>query len=205
MKDLLVLAADLDAELLLKSLLPKIPTIEDCQAMTFDIIRHPQRDPGVVGKTVDLVRPYIDDYRFLLVVLDHEGSGREGQSRNTLESYIENLLGLIGWQARNSCVVIEPELESWLWVNETHLHDILDWSDRSGVYSWITEKNFQFHANSMKPVRPKEAFEAVLRKQGIPRSSSLYAMLGQKASYKQCVDPSFEKFITTIKRWFMAT
>lgn len=205
MKDLLVLTADQDAEFLLKTLLSRIPMVEDFPAITFDIIRHPQRDPGVAGKAIDFVRPYINDYRFVLIVFDHEGSGREFQSRESLESEIETLLAQNGWQKRSVCIVIEPEIETWLWVNKTHFHNITDWNYEAGVYTWLAENDFQFLTNSTKPERPKEAFEAILRKQRIPRSSSLYSKLAQQASYRQCTDTSFEKFIKTIKNWFSVT
>jgi hypothetical protein len=201
-KDLLVLVADQDAEFIIKTLLFRIPLVENIMPIAFDIIRHPQRDPGVAGKAIDFVRPYINDYRFLLVIFDYEGSGKESLSVNNLESEIENLLRQNGWQERSVCIVIEPELETWLWVNEIHLHNIIDWDHETGVYAWLAENNFKFYTNTTKPERPKEAFETILRKQRIPRSSSLYSKLAQQASYRQCTDSSFEKLITTFRNWF---
>ncbi|HNY51343.1 MAG: hypothetical protein BWY69_01518 [Planctomycetes bacterium ADurb.Bin401] len=200
MKDLLILTADKDAEFFIKSLLEKIPNIESTHLIDYDIISHPQRDPGVVTHAVEFVRPYINDYNFLMIIFDYEGSGKESLSKDVLESEMEDDLNKNGWQDRNVCIALYPELESWLWVNQTHLHNILDWEDTQNIYDWLCANGQTFNAN--KPDRPKEAFEAALRKQKRPRSSSIYSDLAQRASYRHCIDPSFNKFLTTIKMWF---
>ena len=199
MKDLLLLTADQDAEFTARPLLEKIPRVEHIPTFEFDIIRHPHRDPGVATQAVEYVRPYISDYRFLMIIFDYEGSGKEA-SPAAVEQEMENALNRNGWQDRSACILFNPELESWLWVNRTHLHDILEWKHRESIDEWLQAKGFLFNEN--KPIRPKEAFETALKRQNIPRSSALYSKLAQKASYRLCTDPSFEKFITTIKIWF---
>ncbi len=199
MKDILVLTADKDAELMLKALLDRLPRSEKIREFNFDIITHPKRDPGVVNQSVEYVRPYIKDYRFLLVFFDHEGSGKEKKAKLELELQIEKELDSNGWQDRNACIILEPELESWLWVNKTHLHQIMDWEHQEDVYQWIKTKGFS--CINSKPVRPKEAFESALKYQKIPRSSSLYVTLAEKADYLDCIDTSFTKFINTIRNW----
>jgi len=200
MRDLLILTADKDAEFFIKSLLEKIPNIDNTHLIDYDIISHPQRDPGVATHAVEFVRPYINDYKFLMIIFDYEGSGKESMSKDVLESAIEDDLNKNGWHDRNVCIALKPELESWLWVNQTHLHNILDWEDTQNIYDWLRANGQTFNAN--KPDRPKEAFEAVLKKQKRPRSSSIYAELAHRASYRQCIDPSFKKLLNTIRTWF---
>jgi hypothetical protein len=201
MKDILVLVADQDAEFLLKSLLDKIPIVESMPVIDYEIIRHPDHDSGIATHAVEFVRPYINDYRFLMVTFDYEGSGKETSAQDKLELDIEDDFARNGWQNRNVCITFKPELESWLWVNYIHLHYILDWQHQQNVYEWLISKGHTIQQN--KPNRPKEAFEDILRKQNIPRSSSLYSKLAQKASYQQCTDSSFNKFLSTIKSWFV--
>jgi hypothetical protein len=200
MKDILILTADQNAELLIKALLEKIPAIENIPAIDYEIIRHPGHDSGVAKNAVEFVRPFINDCRFLMVLFDYEGSGKESLPKNILESEIEDTLNKNGWQQRNVCITFYPELESWLWVNHRHLHTILNWHNQETVYEWLADNGFKFQDG--KPARPKEAIEFVLRKQNIPRSSSVYASLAQKASYRQCMDQSFVKFLSAIKLWF---
>jgi hypothetical protein len=200
MKDILILTADQDAEFLIKALLKKIATIEKIRDIDFDVIRHPQRDAGVATDAVEFVRPYIHDYKHLLIIFDYEGSGKEAEAKDVLESQIEKQLNINGWPDINACITFYPELESWLWVNRQHLHGVLDWQSEQDIYEWLKMKGYKFTGN--KPERPKEAFEAALRQQKIPRSSSLYSSLAQKSSYQQCSDQSFNKFLHIIKKWF---
>jgi len=201
MKDLLILAADQDAELLIKALLEKIPNVEKISSIDFEIIRHPQRDAGVATDAVEFVRPYINDYRYVMIIFDYEGSGQEAKASCDIEAEIENHLSINGWPDRCACIAFYPELESWLWVHRQHLHDIVDWQGKNDIYKWLASIGYDFQDN--KPKRPKEAFEAALKKQKLPRSSSLYSSLAQKASYQQCIDPSFNKFLNTLKKWFI--
>jgi hypothetical protein len=202
MKSLLVLVADKDAEFLFQELLVRFPRVEHIAEISFDIITHPQRDPGVINHSVELLRPYVDDYNYLMICCDHEGSGRESISREMVENELEQLLSSNGWQGRNVCILVDPEIESWLWVHEAKLHELVDWENERSIYDWIRAKGFQFKQNLNKPVRPKEAFEETLKFQNIPKSSSLFATLAKKASYKRCNDPSFQKLLETLKRWF---
>jgi hypothetical protein len=201
MKDILILTADQDAEFLIKALMEKIPTIERTPPIDFDIIRHPDRDAGVATHAVEFVRPYINDYQYLMVIFDYEGCGKESMAKNDLEIQMENQFNINGWPNRNVCIALYPELESWLWVNRQHLHDILDWQSEHNIYEWLETNGHQLRGN--KPERPKEAFEAALKKQKRPRSSSLFSDLAQKASYQNCTDPSFNKFLNSIKGWFI--
>jgi hypothetical protein len=202
MKDLLLLTADKDAEFTLKSLINKIIIVENINQISFDIITHPQRDPGVAKQTIEYIRPYITDYRFVIILYDHEGSGKESIEKAELESSMENDLANNGWREKNTCILFEPELESWLWVNKQHLHSLVDWQNDQDIYQWINKNGFDSINNSNKPTRPKEAFEAVLKHQKIPRSSSLYSKLAETASYQNCIDDSFDKFIKKIREWF---
>jgi len=202
MKDLLVLAADKDAEFALRSLLSRISGIEKLNEFSFDIITHPQRDPGVINQGVEYVRPHIGAYHHLMVLFDYEGCGRERQSRTDIETDLEKKLSNNGWNDKCACVIFEPELESWLWVNKAHLHDVADWDNEQDVYEWIGAKGYSLKKDTAKPERPKEAFNTVLKQQRIPHSSSLFSKLGSRAGYTECIDPSFDKFINTLRRWF---
>ncbi len=202
MKDILILTADKCAELTMKALMNRMPKSENIAEFCFDVITHPKRDPGIANQAVEYVRPYIGDYRFLLVIFDHEGSGMENYPRIDLESHIESELNQNGWQDRNACILLEPELESWLWVNKTHLHRVMEWRNEQDIYSWLEMNGFNSLPTIRKPERPKEAFESALRFQKIPFSAALYSGLAQQASYKDCVDPSFKKLVSAVRNWF---
>ena len=55
-----------------------------------------------------------------------------------------------------------------------------------------------------KPVRPKEAAEAALRKVRRPRSSNIYRKLAEVVSLQLCTDPAFLKLKSILQNWFPA-
>ena len=55
-KDLIVLAADLDIENTISGLLSR-PSKLKAKKPSFDILRHPNRDPGCRTSAADLLRP----------------------------------------------------------------------------------------------------------------------------------------------------
>lgn len=68
---------------------------------------------------------------------------------------------------------------------------------------WLVEKGF-LDAGAIKPARPKEAVELVLRTARKPRSSSIYFELAQSVSTDRCTDPAFLKLKSCLRGWFPA-
>ncbi|MFP4465957.1 MAG: methylation-associated defense system protein MAD4 [Candidatus Goldiibacteriota bacterium] len=201
MKDLLIVCADKDAELLFKGLLPRMKTIEGYENIEYEIIAHPYHDSGIAHNVSEFVRPFITTHKFLLVVFDYEGCGMENEDENSVELLIKGKLTENGWRDRNAVVVIKPELEEWIWVNEVHLRAICDYQELSSIYQLLNENGFCMR-NEEKPQRPKEAFEYILRYTETPRSSNLFANVASRASYQRCKDVSFKKFLDYMNKWF---
>jgi hypothetical protein len=63
-----------------------------------------------------------------------------------------------------SVIVIEPELEAWLWAISPRVADMLGWqNERGGLRSLLTSR-IRCDENSPKPSNPKEAMRQSLRK-----------------------------------------
>lgn len=201
MKDLIILTADKNTDFLLRGLLPRIPTVEHLSPFSYDIFVHPLRDAGVYNNAHEFLRPFIEKYKYAIVVLDHEGCGRERHTRISLEEEIESRLANNGWANRVAVLVISPEIENWVWVGEVHVQKIVNWNNDQNIYDWLKSKGYMQH-NSIKPDQPKEAFEFILSETRTPRSSSLYQQIAKKASYRQCRDSAFLKMIQTLQQWF---
>ena len=201
MKDLIVLVADKNMEFTLRGILERIPNVENIESLNFDIYSHPGHDPVIYNDSHDLLRGLTNSYRYCIAILDHEGSGQENRDNAEVESDIENNLSVNGWNERCCAVAISPELENWIWVNSTHLHEAVSWQQQTDIYQWLVDKGFN-NENSNKPEKPKEAFEAVLELSNTPRSSAIYYEITNRASYRNCTDPAFNKFIETIRKWF---
>ncbi len=66
---------------------------------------------------------------------------------------------------------------------------------------WLVEKEFLPEVTQVKPDRPKEAMEAVLRYVRKPRSSAIYRAIASTVSLASCDDPAFLKFRRTLQNW----
>ncbi len=200
MKDLIMLVADKNTEFLLKGLLPRLPRILNTKIFDFDVKIHPLRDSGLRKDSSEFLRPFIYQYRYAIVLFDYEGSG-DHTSHTQLVEKIENELQINGWENKNAVIIIEPEIENWVWVNSPHLAQEMDWEDTETLNNWLSEKGLK-NQNDAKPPRPKEAFEDALKETGKPRSSAIYQNIAEKASFKGCIDTNFQKLKSTIINWF---
>ena len=110
-----------------------------------------------------------------------------------------------GWAKENiEVIVIEPELEVWLWQDSPHIARAFknfDYSPHSSLRKWL-EARGHWEPTSLKPARPKEAFELVGRTTCTPRSSAIYQEIASRVSVRGCVDPSFQLLWNTLQRWF---
>jgi hypothetical protein len=203
MKDLIILVADQDIEFLIKGVLPRIHRSNHrIQKFSFDVFKHPGRDPGCLNEAHEFLRGFTNQYRNAMVVLDFEGAGdTEKKNRTGFERIIEKNLHKNGWNNDNStAIVIAPECENWIWVKDQHLKPAINWKDSKTAIDSIEEHGFKTLNN--KPVRPKEAFEYVLKQVNTPRSSSIFKKIAERASINQCTDPAFSKMIEKLTDWF---
>ncbi|MFH1266471.1 MAG: hypothetical protein ABIK89_12150 [Planctomycetota bacterium] len=167
-----------------------------------EVLVHPQKDPGVLLFAHDFLRPFAGKFEHAMVVFDREGCGREVEGRETLEADVEQRLATSGWADRARAIVIDPELENWVWSDSPEVDKALGWAGRSpALRPWLTEKGF-FQKIESKPDRPKEAVEAALREVRVPRSSAIYRELAESVSFRRCSDPAFDKLTATLQRWF---
>lgn len=198
-RDLVLLVADANIEHTVKGLLSR-PEAIGIRAVKFEVIKHVERDPGCL-KSADLLRLYRGRYRHALVLFDREGSGRENSSREALEQDLERRLSP-DWGERARVVVLDPELEAWLWSDSPHVDAVLGWAGLTpSLRSWLVERNL-LAAGAVKPRRPKEAAERALRQVRKPRSSALYGELARKVSFQRCEDPSFRRMLEILRGWF---
>lgn len=207
-KKLIILAADSNTKFLLEGLLPRIPTVEGLELFDYDIFIHPRHDSGIKKEAADFLRGYTTKYQHALVIFDFEGSGVDTKKTanpvfsSELAKQIEVSLVANGWDAeRIKVICLDPELENWVWVKRQKIAELVDWEGVQNIDAWLENEGFEFN-EFQKPIRPKEAFEALCKQAEIPRSSALYKELAEKASYKHCVDASFLELIEQLKIWF---
>jgi len=200
-RDLMVLVADRNTKAAVSGILNR-PRALRIRQVKFQVLIHPQNDPGVLQHAHTFLRPFVGKYQRAIVVFDREGCGKETTSGTELEAEVESRLAKNGWADRARAVVIEPELESWVWSDSPQVDNSLGWAGRTpALRPWLVEKGFVTQSER-KPERPKEAVEAALHFVGKPRSSSVYRELAERVSLRRCTDPAFQKLIATLQAWF---
>jgi hypothetical protein len=201
MKDLVILAADKDLEYALKGLLAR-PEAIGIREIEADVFIEPEHDPACALRGVEFLANFEGQYRHALLMFDHEGSGKEGCPRDTLQNDLAAAFQQSVWGERAKAIVLEPELEAWIWSDSPHVDDVTGWRDRApNLRAWLVTKGW-LDDGATKPARPKEAFEAALREARKPRSASLYRRLAMSVSVRRCTDSAFADFCDTLREWF---
>jgi hypothetical protein len=138
-----------------------------------------------------------------MLIFDRDGSGAESKTRETIESEVEAELQASGWAVGTvSVIVIEPELEAWVWATSPRVADALGWhDDPNGLQPFLAQSNL-WEANCSKPSDPKEAMKRALRKVQKPLTARIFADLASRVGVSQCQDAAFGKFRDTLRQWF---
>ena len=137
-------------------------------------------------------------------MFDLHGCGHENLSREAIESDLEARLAASGWGNRVATVVLNPELEVWVWSDSPRVAEALGWSGQNiEMRAYLSGKSFLFDQEG-KPANPKGAVEEALKKVKKTRSASIYLELGKNVGHRRCTDPAFLKFKSTLQSWFPA-
>lgn len=199
--DLIVLTADKNMEFSVKGVLER-PRALGISDIKFQIYPHPHRDPGCRLEGHEFLRTFSKRFCHALVMFDREGCGNDSLSRVELERVVEENLSKSGWEDRAAAVVINPELEIWLWSDSPEVDAALGWKGKSpSLRSWLLEKGF-LNNGPLKPSPPKDAVEAALKEVYKPRSAAIYKKIAESVSLKRCQDPAFLKLKEKLTQWF---
>jgi hypothetical protein len=199
--DLIVLVADRNMRAAVLGILGRSPSL-GIRNIAFDVRVHPQKDSGVLYHARSFLRPFTGKYNHALVIFDREGCGKDAHARETLENEVQRQLARVGWGDRARAIVLDPELEAWVWSDSPHVDAALGWQGQSpALRPWLMARGF-LEQDTTKPDRPKEAMEAAMRHVRKRRSSSIYRELAENVSVQRCTDPAFQKFRDTLRVWF---
>jgi hypothetical protein len=199
--DLIILTADRSTEFALAGILSR-PQSLGIRPITFNFYNHPEKDPGCFLTGHDFLRPFSSHYRHALVIFDQEGCGQETSGRESLEQKVADSLSNSGWGNRAQAIIIDPELEIWVWSDSRQVDIVLGWQNHQPcLRSWLLDQGF-LQRSEIKPSRPKEAFRAALRQVRKPLSPAIFSSLAQKVSLGRCTDPSFTKLKHILQQWF---
>ncbi len=205
MRDLVILVADSTMAAVFHALFGRERWDLTLQCAPFDI--WPQEDifydplhtdGGVHQSAQELLRPYLNTHSYAIVVLDQQFGGELPAA--TVRKDIRTRLSQNGWKDRCEVVVIDPELEVWLWQDSPHVEQAVKFTGGSlrqhlkGTGAW-PEK-------APKPTEPKEAIQALVKGQRMLKTKVVYSRIARSMSAGGCTDSAFELFASTLRRWF---
>lgn len=174
------------------------------RAVTCDVFAHPEHDPGCRLKGDVFLRLFQRAYRYALLIFDRQGCGSEDTPPGRLQEETRRRLASSGWGDRAGVVVIDPELEVWVWSDSPEVDAALGWGGGLfGLRSWLADQGL-LRPGDAKPAAPKTAMERALREAGKPRSSSIFGDLASRVSLERCTDPSFLRLKALLREWFAA-
>ena len=199
--DLICLVADKNMEAAVSGLLTR-PQALGIRPITEEILVHPRRDPGCFHQAAELLSGYRESADHALVILDHAWDGMPAASAADVEHLLAEKLqsaGMAGWAIP---VVIEPELEAWVFSDSPQVATTLGWTGHRPGLRPALESRGLWEMEVSKPADPKAALEWALREVKKPRSSSIYRELAGRVSTMRCQDRSFLRLRNQLRDWF---
>lgn len=204
-KDLLVLTADTHIRIAVETLLRYRQSSLQISDIDVDVIRHPDSDPGCLTASEKLLNPLRANYRRMMVVFDFDGCGASNIAPDDIEQNLEQQYYRVGWTPDSvAFIVIAPELETWIFgATYRDIQNVVRWSQSMPIKDWFETEGF-LRVGELKPEDPKAAIDAALNRQRGHISAKLFADLARRVSLNRCQDRAFQKFRSTLQRWFPA-
>jgi hypothetical protein len=136
------------------------------------------------------------------VIFDKAWEGAPPRDAELLEAEVRGRLASAGWGNEADVVVIDPELEVWVWSDSPKVDECLGWKGRKPpLRKWARTAGL-WPPGLPKPPDPKRLVVEALWETKIPRSSAIYARLARSVSVERCTDPSFERLKNRLRAWF---
>lgn len=198
MQDLVLLVADKNMQFALQGALGR-PKALGIRPISYEFRSHMGRDGGVRTTGAMVLAREATRFEHALMLLDYEGCGQEGDSLQ-LEAQLDQQL-LDAWDNRGKAIVIAPEVDIWLWGTDNAMREAVHWPETGSIRDWLQGKGFVFDAHG-KPLRPKEALDAMRPIHKQPRSSAMYEKITSKISLQRCTDPAFVRLRHQLQNWF---
>ena len=197
--DLVCLVADKNMEAAIEQLF-KRPESLGTRVFKPKIVMHPEHDSGCFHNSEKVLKYYLSA-EHALIILDYDWGGVPASNGSELEDMLEHSLNNRYEEGWARAVVIEPELEAWVFSTSPHVAKILGWPSNQDLRFFLTSSDL-WMPEEPKPSDPKAALEAALGQKRIPRSSSIYRQLAERVGTKSCTDRSFVRLKSLLKGWF---
>jgi hypothetical protein len=200
--DLFVILEGSGDEVVLEALL-KRPSDLGIRAVTFKCER---RSSAVRTQGPDIAREQRREFRYVICLWDHGGSGREQQPPSRVQGEVQARLNRNTLKGCSKALIIDPELEIWLWQDSAAIASALGVGE-DRLAEWLRDwqrKHFPTQTvETLVRQQPKEALEEVIKQSGKKRTSTLYRHITAVANLNLWSgEASFRRLCRTLRRWF---
>lgn len=163
------------------------------------------------GKLTELLRPFLREYDYALVLRDLAGSGLEAAGARKLEANLEAQMRANGWLNKHcAAIVADPEIEEWLRLPSPRVLKLLQDRARKNrntvnAFQDVLNKLLTKHGGRDgrgKACQPKEVFEDLVRHYGIPPANALRGFLAKREPLDGCLSDSFNRLVGILRSWF---
>lgn len=160
-------------------------------------------DGGLWRHAHSNLAPFLGEYRHAVIVLDADFEPHPGVE--TLREDITNNMRAAGWDEDSFCVVvIDKELEAWLWAPNLNVAQAFGHDDFDKMRDALAAKNL-WNAGAAKPNDLKAARNLASklggRKTGGPIFRSVFGSISSRAC-DRCQEAGFNTLRTALQTWF---
>jgi hypothetical protein len=169
-----------------------------------DLYRVPgHTDPGIWKHAGENLRPFRDLYRYAVIILDADFDPSPGA--DVLRADISADMVKAGWAPeRFAVIVIEPELEAWLWAPNQNVALAFGHDNFDQLRGRLERENLwtpgQPKPNDLKRARDRAA-RLGGKKTGGPIFKGVFSEISNRAC-NRCVEPGFVAMRTALQGWF---
>jgi len=202
-RDLVVLVPDETFRAVVAILLSRHESLK-IRRISLDIYAHAYHDPGCLRQSVSFLTEFLPTHARAIVLFDRKGCGREDASAPELENALRDELRHSGWEERAEVVVLDPELEAWVWSESPQVERCLGWAGRRPALREWLEHNRLWEEGSPKPSDPKSAVDLALRETRTGPRRPVLVELARSVGLRRCRDRAFLRFREILQRWFPA-
>ena len=158
-------------------------------------------DPGMYTEGHGILAPFQRTHRHAIVIQDAEWDGSPGAA--SICADLTAKIAATGWpRERFRVICIEPELENWIWQRNNRVAEPLGFASVDEMIAAVRAEGLEWADGYPKPLRPKEALEAVVRRRGIGLSSSVHRSITERVSLNGCQCPALLGLRDALLQWF---
>jgi len=158
-------------------------------------------DPGLYTDGHNILAPLQRTHHRAIVIQDSEWDGSPGAE--AICSGLTARIAASGWSIdRFRVICIEPELENWMWQRNNRVAAPLGFASVDDMIAAVRTAGLDWPDGHPKPLRPKEALEAVVRRRGIGLSSAVHRSITANVSLSGCQCPAFQRLREALQQWF---